>query len=106
MRLGSVEMSLVILFYFWKVGRVGRDKNNNCSFVTGGNCSLSLRVDVFEGRYCTTEGSKYIQIPFRSHGYSSLKKRWPDVVKHLMIDFDWPVRNRRENSQLPLDLNF
>ena len=33
-------------------------------------------------------------------------KRWPDVVKHLMIDFDWPVRNRRENSQLPLDLNF
>ena len=22
-----------------------------------------------------------------------LKKRWPDVVKHLKIDYDWSVRN-------------
>ena len=37
---------------------------------------------------------------------STLKKRWLDVVKHLKIDlqtdFDWSVRNRRENSLLPL----
>ena len=45
-------------------------------------------------------------IYYKSKNFPLLKKRWPDVVKHLMIDFDWPVRNRRENSQLPLDLNF
>ena len=30
----------------------------------------------------------------------------PDVVKHFKIDFDWSVRNRREDPLLPLHLNF
>ena len=48
---------------------------------------------------------KISKVKVRWKFFPLLKKRWPDVVKYLMIDFDWPVRNRRENA-LPLDLNF
>ena len=49
---------------------------------------------------------KFLLYKIRTDLNPLLKKRWPDVVKHLMIDFDWFVRNRGENSQHPLDLNF
>ena len=52
----------------------------------------------------------YFTVSWRQHENVNnpplLKKPWPDVVKHLMIDFDWPVRNRREDSQLPPDLYY